>query len=368
MSSAPMSGDPGLQRATDPVWMTEALGASGAAAGAKVTEVTVEGWIGTGQAARNARLSLGWDDPDGRPATVVVKLPSLDPTTRATLFATGSYVKEWLFYDQLSDTVSVRVPHCHAALWLPEHEDFVLLMEDMCDSTQGDQLAGLDADAVAATLAELAGLHAPRFADPSLEKVLAVEGNPAPSMADAGPLVAEFYQQSVDGFLDRLGERLDGEVVGVIRDFGPVIEAWLGKSRMPRTLSHNDCRADNLLFGTEPGAPGVVVVDWQTLGLAPTATDVAYLVATSFPDRGERGDTEAQLVGEYRQRMAAAGVQIDTEELWRDYRLCSLYGLVITVIATVQAEQTNRGDAMFAAMAERIAWQALDLEALSLVT
>lgn len=362
-----MRTDPGLERATDPAWMTEALGASGAAAGSRVTDVSVEGWIGTGQAARNARLALVWEDPDGRPSTVVVKLPSLDPTTRSTLFATGSYVKEWLFYDQLADSLSVRVPHCHAAVWMPEHEDFVLLMEDMCDSTQGDQIAGLTPDAVAATLGELVGLHAPRFADASLEEVLAVEGNPAPSMADAGPLVAEFYQQSVDGFLDRLGERLDGDVVGLIRDFGPAIEPWLGASRMPRTLSHNDCRADNLLFAAAPSAPGVVVVDWQTLGLAPTATDLAYLVATSFADRGERGDTEAALVGEYRQRMVAAGVRIDADELWRDYRLCSLYGLVITVIATVQAEQTERGDAMFAAMAERIAWQALDLEALSLV-
>ena len=42
-------------------------------------EVAFEGFVGTGQMSRNARLRLTWDaDPDGRPTSFVGKFPSDD--------------------------------------------------------------------------------------------------------------------------------------------------------------------------------------------------------------------------------------------------------------------------------------------------
>ena len=85
------------------------------------------------------------------------------------------------------------------------------------------------------------------------------------------------------------------------------------------------------------------------------------------PDAAARAAVERDLVEDYRRQLNAAGVAYGADECWRDYRIGSLWGVVITVIATVAAAQTERGDDMLTAMAQRHGRQALDLDALSLL-
>ncbi len=66
--------------------------------------------------------------------------------------------------------------------------------------------------------------------------------------------------------------------------------------------------------------------------------------------------------------MAAAGVDQRAEDCWRDYRFGSLWGMIITVVATMLATRTERGDDIFVAMAQRHGRHALDLDALALLT
>ena len=80
-------GDP---LALDAAWMGEALEAAGVADGATVTDLEFDGFIGTGQMSRNARYRLTWDDPDGRPATVVGKFPSTTTPTSARARSTAA--------------------------------------------------------------------------------------------------------------------------------------------------------------------------------------------------------------------------------------------------------------------------------------
>jgi hypothetical protein len=98
-------GDP---RTLDGPWMTEALERAGVARGATVTDVHFDGLVGTGQMSRNARFTLTWDDPDNRPATVIGKFPTDDPSTRASSFKSGVYFSECSFYDELAATVDIR--------------------------------------------------------------------------------------------------------------------------------------------------------------------------------------------------------------------------------------------------------------------
>lgn len=348
-------------------WLTEALGESGIAGMARVTDVEFVGWIGTGQTGRNARLALTWDDPTGRPATVVAKFPSGDENARLSAFANGNYLKEWLFYDRICSTVDIRTPRCYVARYDADIPDFVLLMEDLSESEQGDQLEGLSHERLSVAIEELVGLHAPRFGDPSLETFLDV-GQPMPTLAEVGMLAQALYGMTLTGFLDRLGDRLDPDVAQLAQDFAPHVAQWVQGTDTPRTVVHLDYRADNLLFGTTLEAPPLVVVDWQTIGAGNGASDLAYLVSGSFADAGDRAACEAELVEEYRGRMAAAGIDIGVDAMWRDYRHGSLWGMIITVIATVAAAQTERGDDMLTAMAQRHGRQALDLEALTLVS
>jgi hypothetical protein len=352
----------GTPEAIDEAWLTEALQEGGVARGAKVTAVELLGMIGTGQTGRNARFRLTWDEPGDRPATVVAKFPSEDPGARSWAFANGAYLKEWTFYTEVARTVGIRTPAIHAARFDAVGQDFVLLMEDISGAVQGDQLEGLTLDDAALAIEQAVALHAPRWGDPGVGAIL----DGGVSAADRGVGLGMLYTGMIDGFLARLGDRLDDDVVTLVRDLAPAIGAWAGGTDTPTTVAHMDFRPDNFLFGREPGAPPLVVVDWQTVTAGLGAVDVAYMVGGSFlPDR--RADVERELVDSYRSQLAAAGVEYDADACWRDYRVGTVWGIIITVIATVVAQATERGDDMFVAMATRHGRHALDLDALSLL-
>jgi aminoglycoside phosphotransferase (APT) family kinase protein len=125
---------------------------------------------------------------------------------------------------------------------------------------------------------------------------------------------------------------------------------------------HGDFRADNLLFGLDR----VVVVDWQTVGLGPPASDLAYLLGTSL-EPSLRRQHEAELVDRYVAGLRAQGVDADRAELWHGYRRSAYGGLLMAVIASALVHRTERGDDMFLAMADRSAEQARDLDSESLL-
>jgi hypothetical protein len=99
MTTIDVCSEPELMTAE---WLTVALTEAGVANGATVTEVDFGGFIGTGQTGRNARLSLTWSDPTGRPASVVAKIPSADPNARASAFGSHMIIR-WAMPLSLAD-------------------------------------------------------------------------------------------------------------------------------------------------------------------------------------------------------------------------------------------------------------------------
>ena len=65
--------------------------------------------------------------------------------------------------------------------------------------------------------------------------------------------------------------------------------------------------------------------------------------------------------------LRARGVEPDEAELWDDYRVGALSGYFMAVFASMNVERTERGDEMFAVMAERPARQAIALGSLDLL-
>jgi hypothetical protein len=358
MTPGDVRGDP---RTIDGAWMTEALESAGVARGATVTDVEFVGFIGTGQTGRNARLALTWDVADGRPQSVVGKFPSDDPTARSSAFGNGTYLREFSFYEDIAATVDIAVPRCWVRRFDETTPDFVLIMEDLRDSEQGDHFAGCTPDEAALAIQQAVGLHGPRWGDPTLPTLRAFEG-----ADEAGERLELFFGALVEGFVERLGDRLDDDVIRLAREFGSVIGMWPSARSGPRTVVHGDFRPDNFLFGRTPTAPPLVVVDWQTVGLGAGPSDIAYLVGGSFA-REHRSDVERELLEEYRGRLVAAGIDYSADGCWHDFRLGSLHGVLIAVAATVISERTTRGDDLFTLMATRHAQHALDLDALSLL-
>ncbi len=345
----------------DALWLTAVLRDSGVAGDATVTDVRVGDYIGTGQMGRNVRFHLSWDDPTDRPATLVGKFPTLDVMTRMTGFGNGSYRKEFVFYDDLQSTVEVRAPQPYATVWDDAVPDFVLLMEDLSGSEQGDQLAGLTVDQAALAVEQAVKLHAPRWGDDSLMQSL------GQTTDDAVQLLTMVYAGTKVGTLDRLGANLDDEVIRLVDDLEPLIGRWAaGRSDTTRTLVHMDFRPDNFLFAATPDAPPMVVVDWQTMAYGAGTNDVAYAIGGGF-EPAERAAVERELVEDYSARLAAAGVDYPVERCWRDYCESSVWGVVMSIIATMLAEETERGNEMLTTMLRRHARHALDLDALNLL-
>ena len=306
---------------------------------------------------------MTWDRPEGRPASVVGKFPSEDATARLSSFDTGIYETEVAFYDEIADTVSIRTPKCWVARFDPDAPDFVLILEDLAGSVQGDQFAGCTEVEAGLAIEQAVGLHAPRWGDPTISGLTALKPRHG---EDRATLVAGYYQACFEGCLARLGAGLEADVVRLVEDFNAVFPRWAAGTGTARTVVHGDFRPDNFLFGRTPEAPPLAVVDWQTVFAGLGTADTAYLIGGIFaPER--RALVEGDLVEDYRRRLNAAGVDYSKDACWRDYRWETLHGVVIGVVATMFAKQTQRGDELFTLMVSRHARHALDLDVLGLL-
>jgi hypothetical protein len=319
--------------------------------------------IGTGQMADSARVFLTYDRDDAGPATLVAKFPSHDPISRATALAVRNYEIETSFYRVLAPGLPVRAPLCHHVSYEPETDAFLLLLEDLAPARTGDQLAGCSLDQAAVAVAELPRLHAPRWGDPGLADYPWLHRTSDESREGT----IELYRMVFPGFADRYASRLEPDVLALAERFVGSLPGYYGRVPDAVTVVHGDYRLDNLLFATDDGGPPVGVVDWQTVYHGPAVTDLAYFLGAGLLTN-ERRVHEVELVRLYREGMGALGVVLDENELWAQYRLFTMAGLFMAVVASMIVQQTDRGDDMFMAMANRHGRHALDLDAEQLFT
>ena len=315
--------------------------------------------VGTGMVGLNVRCSLDYRDAGTGPRSLVVKLPSDDPTSRATGVAMRNYEREVRFYSDLADTVDVRSPRCfHAAL--ASDDSFVLVLEDINWGEQGNQITGCNEGEASAALRELAALHAPRWADPTLDDIEWLGRRTVDTVAQLQGLYALF----VSPFLDRYGSSLDAAQTQVVHDLGQALPRYIDAFDGPYTLTHGDFRLDNMLFSTSPGHDPVVVVDWQTPGHGSPGNDLAYFLGACMPAAGRRRHEDALIAGYHAELVARGVTGWSLAECQHVERIGSLAGVIMSVVASQIVERTERGDEMFVAMATRHTSHALDRRAL----
>ncbi len=345
----------------DAAWLTEALAA--ASNGARVTGFTAAS-IGTGQVGENVRFELAWDrDDPALPASVVAKFPSASDISREAAKLTGTYVREVGFYRDLRDHVTMTVPDVHRVEWDPDTHEFALLMNDLCDSEQGDQIAGCAVEVAETVIDEAVGLHAPTWGRTDEWRSFDWLGYPD---AERTMQMTGLLQMLLPGFLDRFAERMSADDLDVGRllverygRWSELVTEW-AEGPGEWCVTHGDYRLDNLLLGRAAHAPTVTVVDWQTVAVGIGPADVAYFTGAGLL-ADERRAHERRLVERYAAGLRNAGVEADDDTIWDGYVLGTASGYLMAVIASQIVEQTERGDAMFTAMAERPAEQMRDL-------
>ncbi|QFG26774.1 phosphotransferase family protein [Actinomadura sp. WMMB 499] len=298
--------------------------------------------VGSGQIGACYRIRL--DGADGVPRRLVAKLAAEDEAARAFLWPV--YRAEVSFYRDLAPTVRVRTPRCHHAAISADGTSFVLLLDDMHPAVQGDQLAGCPPDRAAGAVANLAGLHGPRWCDPTLLDLPWLNTVGEEEAAQLG----EVYGPAVETFVERFAGRLGDRDVRTLRETAEAIAAWVVGRPERFGLVHGDYRLDNLLFGD---GGRVTAVDWQTIGIGHPLRDLSYFLGTSLLPE-DRAARERELVAHYHAELERHGVTgYDLDACFDDYRFAALQGPLITVLGCAYGTPTERGDRMFLAMAAR---------------
>jgi thiamine kinase-like enzyme len=316
--------------------------------------------IGTGQMSQSHRISLDYTDPErAGPATVVLKLASVDASSRGTGVGLGIYEREVRFYSELAPRIGGPLASCRVASYDEAEGWFTLLLEDVAPALPGDQLAGCSVEQARIAMHALARLHAPVLEDPEL----AASGwlnRPSP----VGPALVS---QLLPGFLERYGERIAPEHRALCERFVPRVQGWLDARHPPQGLVHGDFRLDNLLFGGPGSARPLTVVDWQTVGWGGAMADAAYFLGGGLEPELRR-TSERELFAEYHDALCAQGMHdFALEDCWREYRRHAFAGVLMAIVASMLVERTDRGDEMFIAMLARHGQQALDLDSEALL-
>lgn len=344
-------------------WLTECL------RGAGWPGVDVTGYratrIGTGQLGCCIRYELELaGEADGCPRSLVGKFPSDDPTSRQTGVELLNYLKEVSFYRELDTRLHIRTPRCYYAEIEGEGPRFALLLEDLAPAQQGNQIEGCSEGVARAAVVELAGLHAPSWNDPS---ILGVEWIGEPS-AESAALTRERYRTHLPGFLARYGGRLERDSIEILERVGESEGPLFSPRADPFALVHIDYRLDNLLIDERTEPPRVTVVDWQSITVGRPLGDVAYFLgAGMLPER--RRLCEEEIVRAYHRRLQEKGVSdYGWDDCWTDFRRGAFAGFTVTVVASMIVQQTERGDEMFVAMAQRHTRHAIDLGSAELLT
>ena len=314
--------------------------------------------IGDGLVGMNLRVALYSESADV-PASVVIKLPSPDETSRATGIALRNYERECKFYNHIADTIDMSVPRCFHSEWTEATGDFVIVLEDLAPAEQGNQITGCAPDLARTAVLELARLHGPRWDDPTLDDVDWLTRRTGP---DDTAMLVGLWHMVYPNFIATYGKYLSPAQAALLQRFGPRLGAWTEGRTPPYTVTHGDYRLDNLMFESPAGGHPITAVDWQTPGHGPGLADVSYFLGAG-PLPEDRRRIEREVLAEYTTLLRNDyGVDIDDDWAWAQYRREAFGGVVMAVIASQIVGGTERSEAMFAAMATRHLQHALDLD------
>jgi len=334
-----MTRRPALCRDPDAItaeWIQQALAAGGAAGLPVIRDVAVEDLgSATNAFGRLLRCHLTTDGGTAAaPASVIVKLPTANPTAFRFARWLAMHERECLFYRRLATQAPIRSPELLYGDFDESTHRFVLVLEDLRD-LEVPPRTGVEAGRARRAIREIARLHGHFWGavdDPALAACPDVLG------PRFGRLLQTAYLVCLPVVLERFGECFSGEMRRLVEALGPRIGAhFAAVAAGPRTFVHGDYRGENMFFraggdvgaganaGSDAGGGGeagddFAVVDWQGCGLGAGLYDVAYFLGANVAT-GDRRRIEREALEEYHDIVCGLGAEGFTfDDCWRGYR------------------------------------------------
>lgn len=345
----------------DSAWLTGALRRSGRLADSESVTLVRTDPLTSGTAFSTLMYRLRLDGPPGTPQSAILKLPIEGPV-RDLLDGIGAYRRELTFYRELAPNLPVRVPEAYIAEMSTDGTDFVLLLEDLAHLRPGDQLTGLTLPQAEDAVEYLAAFHG-----------WAWEHNRLTEFADRfppldGPVGSAVQQQFGQIFAANWPEArqyVSGDAAKVGDCLPDLIPFYINALATPRTIAHGELRAENLFL---PPDGGILMLDFQTVGLHAGIVDVAYLISQSLPTAVRQGRDEV-LVRRYHQGLLAAGVtDYAFDQAWKQYRIAVAFNLILPGVALMAFAATDdRGKQLLLEMLRRASEAINDVDSYSLL-
>jgi len=310
-------------------WVRRALAAGGRLAlpsGIRVEEVGV----GSGVMGQVMRCHLDYaESNDAAPASIIVKLPSVNAKNRRLGKRLALYRREYDFYRSLASRIPVSTPRLLYGDFEPKSHRFVLVLEDIRGMAVVDQITGASPAQAKRAIRALARLHGAHWNRTQEDPVSGSYDSNNPKLS---PVVQVVYLANLVRTLKYFGDAFSDTTRQLAEAFGlGVVDHMAALRAGPRTFTHGDYRLDNLFF-RDDGGDGVTVIDWQVSGLSSGLYDVGYFLAGNLtvPDRRQ---IEREAVEEYHDIVRRSGATDFTfDECWRMYRRNTLAALLTSVI------------------------------------
>lgn len=312
-------------------WLSEVLGAD--VWGCELEQIA----IGVGLLGRLFRAHL--DGGPDVPATVVVKLPTLDATARSTICEDMEcYLREVRFYQEIGLANPLRPARPYFAGFDDSTHDFVLVLEDVGRLRLADQTRGCSVSDAETVVDAIAAHHAYWWESDRLASLPWLKTFDTPPL-QAGIIAS--YERSWPKCVERIGAGLSP----ALRDFGDRFASlmpWFLHEicRAPHTFLHGDLRLDQLFFAVGPEDPAVTVLDWQLCSKGRGAYDLGYFLSQSLTTENRRS-CEDRLLDRYAERLAEHGIDYPRTQLLYDYRLTTAWCFTYPVIVAGGIDVAN---------------------------
>ncbi|MYJ76083.1 MAG: phosphotransferase [Gammaproteobacteria bacterium] len=244
-------------RSLDLDWVRRALAAGGRLAlptGIRIEEVGV----GSGVMGQVMRCHLDYGESnDSAPASIIVKLPSVNAKTRRLGKRLLLYRREYDFYRNLASRIPVSTPRLLYGDFEPKSHRFALVLEDIRGMAVVDQIAGASPAQAKRAIRALARMHGAYW---NRTQEAPVSGSYDSNNPKLSPIVQVVYLANLVRTLKHFGDAFSSTTRPLAQAFGlGVVDHMAALGAGPRTFTHGDYRLDNLFFD-DGGDDGVTVI------------------------------------------------------------------------------------------------------------